>query len=74
MMGTLSMWSGTCDIPRCHGVRQFVRLCTLLWYQLGQVVVLRSLDHVLQFLCRKREGWHGTHCVFSRWVVSKDGR
>ena len=56
MMGTLSMQSGTCDIPRWHGVRQFVQACILLQYQLGQVVVLGSWDHVLWFPCRKREG------------------
>ena len=74
MMGMLSMQSGICDVLRCHSVRQFVQLHTLLQYQLGQVVDLRSSDHVLQFLCRKREGKHGKHCVFSRWMVSRDGR
>ena len=74
MMGTLSMWSDTCDILRCHGMRQFVQPHTLLQYQLGWAMVSRSSDHVLRFPCRKREGRRGRHCVFSRWVVSGDSR
>ena len=65
---------GTCDGPRNLGVRWSVRLRILPWYQLGQVVVSRSSDHVLQFPCRKKEGRRGRHRVFSRWMVGRDGR
>ena len=70
----LSMRSGTCDVPRFLGVRRFVQLCILLRYQLDQVVVSRSLDHVFRFPCREREGRRGRHRVFSRWMVGGDGR
>ena len=40
----------------------------------SQVVVSRSLDHVFQFPCRERGGRRGRHCVFSRWMVGRDGR
>ena len=70
----LSMWSGTCGVPWFLGVRQFVQLCILLRYQLDQVVVSRSSDHVLQFPCRKREGRRGRRRVFSRWMVGGGGK
>ena len=69
-----SMWSGTCSVPKFHNVKQSARLHILLQYQLGQMEVSRSLDHVLQSLCRRREGKHGRHCVFSRWQVSGGGK
>ena len=65
---------GTCDILQCHGVRQFVPPHTLLQYLSGQAVVSRSSGHVLWFLCRKREEWHGRCHVFSRWMVGGDGK
>ena len=74
MRSILSMWSGICNVLRSLSVRQFVQLRILLRYQLDQVVVLRSLDHVLRFLCKKREGRRGRCCVFSRWMVGRDGR
>ena len=68
------MQSGTCDVPRFLGVRQFVQLHILLQYQLDQVVVSRSSDHVLRFPCKKREGRHGRRHVFSKWMVGGGGR
>ena len=68
------MRSGTCDVPWFLGVRRFVQLRILLRYQLDQVVVLRSSDHVLQFPCKKREGRHGRRCVFSRWMAGGGGK
>ena len=64
------MWLGTCGVLKFHDMKQFIQLHILLWYQSGQVEVSRSLDHVLWSLCRKREGKHERHCVFSRWQVS----
>ena len=66
------MQSGTCDIPRFHDVKQSAQLHILLWCLLGQVEVLRSLDHVLRSLCRRKEGQCGRYCVFSRWWVNRD--
>ena len=74
MMDILSMWLGICDVLKNLDVKQFGRPHTLLWYQLDQVEVLRSSDHVLQSLCRRREGKHGRHHVFSRWQVSGGSR
>ena len=74
MMDILFMWLGICSVPKYSDVKQFVQPHTLLQCQLDQVEVLRSLDHMLQSLCRRREGKHGKHCVFSRWQVSRGGR
>ena len=71
--GIHSTWSGTCGVLKFHNVKQSTQLHILLQYQSGQVEVLRSLDHVLWSLCRKREGKHGRCCVFSRWQVSGGG-
>ena len=73
-MGTPSMWSDTCDVLKCPEVKQFAQPHTLLWYQLGQVEVLRSSDHVLRFPCKGKEGKHERCHVFSRWQVSGGGR
>ena len=74
MMGTLSMRSGICNILKCLDVKQFTQPHTLFHYQLGLVGVLRSLDHVLRFPCKGKEGKHERHHVFSRWQVSGGGR
>ena len=68
------MQSGTCNVPKSHDVKQSAQLYILPWYQSSQVGVLRSLDHVLQSPCRRREGKHGRHHVFSRWQVSGGSR
>ena len=73
-MGNLSMWLGTCDVPKCPDVKQSIQLCTLLPCQLDLVEALRNWDHVLQSLCRRREGRHGKCHVFSKWWVSGDGK
>ena len=74
MKGILSMWSGTCSVLKFHDVKQSTQLHILHWYQSGQVEVSRSSDHVLWFLCRRREGKHERCCVFSRWQVSGGSR
>ena len=61
-----SMQSHICNILMYPNVKQSVRLCTSLQCQLDQAEVLRSLDHVIWFPCKGREGKCGRHCVFSR--------
>ena len=71
MMDNLFMWSGTCSIPRCPNVKQSLLLCTLFWYQSGQAEISRSWNHVLQFLCKGKEGRCGRCHVFSRWWINR---
>ena len=70
MMNILFMQLGICGVPKYLDVIEFVQPHTLLQCQLDHVEILRSSDHVLQSLCRRREGKHGRHHVFSRWQGS----
>ena len=74
MMDTLSTWSGTSNILRCHSMRQLTQLHILLRCQSSRAVVSRSFAHAFQFPCKMKEGKRGRHCVSSRWVVSGGGK
>ena len=61
------MQSGTIVSQGCLCGKQYDLLCILLQHQSGQEEIGRSKDHVLQFVNKKLEEWHGRHHGSSMW-------
>ena len=69
--GILSMQSGIIFGQESPCGRQYDQLCIILWNQSGQEEVGKRRGHVLQFVNKKIEEWHGIHCGSSMW---REGR